>query len=524
MGLSYELISQFAKLAKAENKKTSSESTVYGTVVVDDKGNKYVKLDGSDQLTPLTDEERPSMDSTSVDANEGERVSVLIKDHTATVTGNISSPAARTHDVKDVTDRVTEVEKFDILIGDKVQANEVYFKKLLADEAILGKLEAAAANIIQLIATQAEIEELIAGKATVTDLIAKKVDADVVIADKAIIESLKASSVDILSLIADKAVIEELVANNTDLNSLEAKNAYLKYANIDFSNIGQAAIEYFYSKSGLIEDVVVGDGTITGTLIGVTIKGDMIQGNTIVADKLVIQGEDGLYYKLNFEAGAFTDAEEVPMDGLHGSVILANSITAEKIRVEDLVAFGATIGGFHIGANSLYSGVKESIDNSTRGFYVDTDGQMYLGDDKNYILYYKTTDENGNEVYRLAISADSILFGADSKSSAADLKALTEHVKIGTVIDEETGDEKPCVELSEGDSDFKQVITNVETQFVDGKVVKTKINTDGVHSDNVIVKDELRHEKWVTVDGRLKRGRWAWAMRSNGNYGLTWKE
>lgn len=524
MGLSYELISQFAKLAKAENKKTSSESTVYGTVVVDEKGNKYVKLDGSDQLTPLTDEERPSMDSTSVDANEGERVSVLIKDHTATVTGNISSPAARTHDVKDVTDRVTEVEKFDILIGEKVQANEAYFKKLLADEAILGKLAAASANIIQLIATQAEIEELIAGKATVTDLIAKKVDADVVIADKAIIESLKASSIDILSLIADKAVIEELVANNADLNSLEAKNAYLKYANIDFANIGEAAIKNLFALSGIIEDLVVSNGSVAGTLTAVDINADYIKTGTLKAARLILLGEDGLFHEINVAAGGITEGEAVPDDGIHGSAIVAKTITATQIRVEDLIAFGATIGGFHIGANSLYSDTKESIDNSNPGFYVDTDGQMYLGDDKNYILYYKTTDEDGNEVYRLAISADSIMFGADSKSSAADLKALTEHVKIGTVIDEETGDEKPCVELSEGDSDFKQVITNVETQFVDGKVVKTKINADGVHSDNVTVKDELRHEKWVTVDGRLKRGRWAWAMRSNGNYGLTWKE
>ena len=80
---------------------------------------------------------------------------------------------------------------------------------------------------------------------------------------------------------------------------MSATDADIKYANIDFTNIGKAAMEYFYSASGLIKDVIVGDQKITGHLIGVTISGDLIEGNTIVAEKLVIRGEDGLYYKLN---------------------------------------------------------------------------------------------------------------------------------------------------------------------------------------------------------------------------------
>ena len=65
----------------------------------------------------------------------------------------------------------------------------------------------------------------------------------------------------------------------------------MKYASIDFSNIGIAAMKKFYSESGLIKNVVVGDQTITGELVGVTIKGDLIEGNTIKADKLVIKGK-----------------------------------------------------------------------------------------------------------------------------------------------------------------------------------------------------------------------------------------
>ena len=80
-------------------------------------------------------------------------------------------------------------------------------------------------------------------------------------------------------------------------------------------------------------------------MVGVTIKGDLIEGNTIKADKLVVKGSDGLYYKLNVSAET-VETEQTDQNSLNGSIITAKSITATKISVEDLVAFDATIGGF----------------------------------------------------------------------------------------------------------------------------------------------------------------------------------
>ena len=152
MALSHDLISQFAKIVK-EDKKQSSESTVYGTVVTDGNGNKYVKLDGSDQLTPLSDDERPSADSTTTSANEGERVSVLIKNHTATVTGNISSPAARTADMQDAINKIAE---FEIAVSDKAS-----IKDLDAERARIDTLVSDNVTIKQdLTAAKASIAEI----------------------------------------------------------------------------------------------------------------------------------------------------------------------------------------------------------------------------------------------------------------------------------------------------------------------------------------------------------------------------
>lgn len=446
MALSYELISQFAKLVN-QDKKTNAETTVYGTIVVDGE-NKYVQLDGSDQLIPIED------GSTSANANADERVSVLIKNHTATVTGNVSSPAARTGDVNDLSGRVTEVEKFDIVLAERVEANEAYIEKLQADVAEFGDLKAATAKIEELEANDVRITgRLDASEAEIDDLKTTKLDAEVADITFATIKSLEATDIAVAQLDANKASVEELAAtearigdlvakkaNISDLNAtnakienLEAEDATIKgtltaqnakistleaedakingtltahnavianlnssYANIDFANITRATIETFFSKSGMIENVVIGDSSVTGTLCAVTLKGDLIEAGTLKADKLVVKGSDGIFYKLNVEAGGVS-AEEAPDDGLHGSAIVAKSITAEKVSVHDLVAFGATIGGFNITDSAIFSGAKGSVNaDAIEGVYFDSSGQFAIGNATSFIKYYRgvTTGKN----------------------------------------------------------------------------------------------------------------------------------
>lgn len=522
MSLSSDLISQFVK-ATRDDKKDTGGTIVYGTVKYD--GKLYVKLDGSDQLTPV---------STTANVSDGERVTVLINNHTATITGNISSPAARADEVKEIGGKVTDLEYVDVhkVTAEDLEVTNASIDYLRAAIAKFDNISAITAEIDNLKAKFADIQYLTvkdmeAINATIESLEAKfgsfeDLSADELTAINAQIQSLKAytadftyASVEVLEV--NRANIEQLTTNK-----LSANNADFKYANIDFANIGEAAFIKLFADSGLIKDLIVSEGTVTGELIGVTIKGNLIEGDTIVAKSLVIKGEGGLYHKLNLEGGAVvteTITEEDLQNGLDGNVIIAKSVTAEKISVNDLYAFGATIGGFNITEKSLYSGVKESSDNSTKGVYLDRDGQFSLGDADNYIRFYKVLDENGAEVlddngdpiYKLDISAESILFGANSRTSASDLKALTEHVKIGTIIDEETGDEKPCVELAEGDSNFKQIITNTKTMFTDGSNVGTEINSKGINTENVAVRTTLRV------------GNWNFVQRANGNLGITSK-
>lgn len=424
MALSNDLISEFVKVTKDDDK-TKKETTVYGTAVVKD-GVTYVKIDGSELLTPI---------SSTADAKDGERVSVLIKNHTATINGNSTSPAARKGDVDDNRDSIAEMDNLltTTVTATTISAMQATIDSLKTKVASISSLSSVVAEIETLYTKIGNIDKINAKDVTAINAEIENIQAQFISATGITTEQLNALNADIATLKgytadftyitvdklkAESAEIKELVASK-----LTAADADLKYANIDFANITKASIETFFTKTGMIENVTIGDSTITGALVGVTIKGDLIEAGTLKADKLVILGEDGLYYKLNVNSLGETTAasDEKYQNGLDGSVIIAKSITAEKVSVNDLVAFGATIGGFHITDSAIYSGVKESATNTTRGIYLDSDGQLSVGDTSNFLRYY--VDENGD--YKLEISAESIKFGASGKTID---KAITDAI------------------------------------------------------------------------------------------------
>lgn len=568
MGLSHDLISQFVKVTN-DRQTEKKETIAYGTAVELD-GKKYVRLDGSDMLTPV---------SSTADAEANERVTVLIKDHTATITGNASSPAARKQSVEDAIDQITEVE---ILVADKVSTgdldaergridtlvseNVTIKERLTASEADIDNLEADNVTIKETLTAQnGEIENLKVGVLTV----------DVANTKYASIDNLEATNVNVHNLESDYASFKNATTDNLTSVNASITNLDTTYANIDFANIGEAAVEKFYAVSGIIQNLTLETGVVVKELIGVLISGDLIKGNTIQADKLIVRGEDGLYYKLNVDALGETtaSADSKYQNGLDGSVIIAKSITAEKVSVSDLVAFGATIGGFHITTNSIYSGTKESAANTTRGLYLDNNGQIVLGDESNYLKFYKTDETNyafeislvdavQEDINANAANMESLpkkedlddlqnqITDQESKISeltnttnalgssisdnseqvdklGEDLKSSNEQIDIlntkvttllgpaayireGTVVDTEGGT-KPCLELGKEGSDFKVRITNEEIQFIDKQSIPAYISNQ-----------KLMIEK-AQVDNELRFGNFVWKERNNGNMGLVWE-
>ena len=432
MSLDSQLISQFAKAMVANNSKKTETTTptVYGKATVYN-GRTYVQLDGSELLTPV--------ESTS-SVKDGDRVTVKIENHTATITGNLSDPAASS---EKVTETATQISEFEIIIAHRVTAEEIQ-----ATNAYIENLKGISAKFDELSAVTAEIEELQAKMANINHLTAMDIEAI-----NAELEHIRAEfgefgAIDVEDLNAANAEIDNLKAymgeftyvstdvleamkakiKQLDVDKLNAKDAKLEYATINFANITEAAVKKIFADYGIIDELIIEEGTVVKELIGVLIKGDLIEVGTLKVDRLVVKGTDGNYYALSTDFSGIEGVEPVEEDMIHGSTIIAKSVTAEKIRVDDLVAFGATIAGFNIvkdeetGLGKLYSLTKESVDNSTPGIYMDHEGQLAVGDSNHYIKFHY--DEE-SDTYRLEISADSVIFGG-GKTVESEFSSINE--------------------------------------------------------------------------------------------------
>ena len=570
MALSQDLINQFVKLTDREEK--PKEITVNGTYKTIN-GEEYVQIDGSEIWTPVT---------STVEAETGERVKVMIKNHTATVTGNISSPSARSKSVQDLKDEIDEqgntIKQLDNSIeqqgnsiiqinnnikqvnNDILQANNAINQqgniiKQLGNEinqqgdvinsmnnditANSNEITAINNTIVQqnntiiqhgnTIEQQGNIikqqgneinqqgnkieqfnNEIEQQGNTITQLNNKILQQDNTIQQQGNIIDQQNNIItehgnNITILNSGFSIIDGVLVGLSQaiIDELKTKHLDAEYATIDFANINIAAVEKLFTESGIIKDLVVKEGKITGELVGVTIKGDLIEGNTIAAEKLVVKGSDGLYYKLNIDglnnvsteqSSKFVLLDTKPEDwetnykdyylisgnnyvhitdnniptwqantyyklsstyetGLDGTNIVAKSITADKVSVTDLVAFGATIGGYNITQHSIYSGGKSSVNNVSRGVYMDDDGQMAFGDNKNFIKFFKDTDKQ----YKIMIKADEIYTGSSSESIAEQMKKLDNlEIESGNLL---FNYQKPKADSSQW-SNIQEIITS----------------------------------------------------------------
>lgn len=576
MDLSRNIIKRYVQVASPE-KITSNSETVYGTVVNEGE-TLYVKIDGSDILTPV---------SSTIDIKANDRVLVLVKNHEATVIGSPSSPTARLEELNNLGTEVTEfkaVATNDLIAAradiDNLNANKLSVKDAELKYATIEKLDAENATINgKLMAYEASIEGLKADKIDASEVKAKYATIKSLEATDAKFDKLDTTYAKVTALDAQKARIDDL-----DANKLSATDADLKYADIDFANIGDAAVENFYAASGIIQNLTLETGVVVKELVGVKIKGDLIEANTIQADKLVVKGSDGLYYKLNIEGGATTSeqvSEEDLQNGLSGSIIVAKSITAEKVAVDDLVAFGATIGGFRITATdietnkpgAIYSGKKESATNTTLGLYLDNEGQIALGDKDNYLKFYKVDEKN----YAFEISLVKAL-QEDVNSNSKDIQSLPKQTDLAGLQDQITGQGKlidgltdttnkladgisanaTAVEgldgrITSSDSAIQKLNASVDKLLgpaayiregtvkdtdnsdlpclelgKEGSAFKVRITNkeiqfiDGQSIPAYISNQKLVIEK-ADVDNELRFGNFIWKERENGNMGLVWE-
>ena len=264
MDLSRNVIKRFVAVASPA-KVTSSDVTVYGTITGSGDAL-YVKIDGSDVLTPIT---------SSIDVREGDRVLVLIKNHEALVIGSPTSPTARLEELKKLEGNVTE---FGVILSDKVGTGELVAIQALIEEleaknvTITGRLEVNEADIEALEAENVTINgKLTAYQADIEELKTKKLDAEYADITYATVENLKVVNQEVTNIKGDFGEYKELAAGKFsaiegDIDNLEAKKlsadeAALKYATIENLKATNANIELLDAEVADIDTLIFGSAS-----------------------------------------------------------------------------------------------------------------------------------------------------------------------------------------------------------------------------------------------------------------------
>lgn len=119
MNLPQDLITAFAKITN-DNEKDKNETVLYGTTVIQN-GVRYVKIDGSDVLTPVQ--------STAV-IRSGARVTIMLKNHQAIVTGNLTDPSASSEDVSGFLDSKVDISEFELTISELLATIDALTKRI----------------------------------------------------------------------------------------------------------------------------------------------------------------------------------------------------------------------------------------------------------------------------------------------------------------------------------------------------------------------------------------------------------
>lgn len=352
MNLSNDLVSKFAKMNKEDNKKPT-ETIVYGTAVA--YGDKvYVNLDGSDSVTPVT---------STAEVKAGERVTVLLKDHSATILGNISNPSASTETTNKILDDydviVAKIGDFELLIADTVTTNKLEAELAIINEALIGK-----ATIADLEAVYAEIENL-----DVEYVNAKMAEIEHALILKADITELDALKANISNLDADLANITTLIGGNLTMDNIQSLVLTSSKVTVDNAFIKDAMIDRVSASkltAGTINTSLINIGSEDGAM---TITGSLQQFKDADGNVRIQIGKDA--------TGDFTFAL-YGADG-QGQLINQNGITASAIGdgliVNDMVADNANISGSKLDIDSVIETINDEGTKTISGTKVYLDEQ-----------------------------------------------------------------------------------------------------------------------------------------------------
>lgn len=420
MGLSYDLISEFVKITN-DKKEKPKEGTVYATIVGSGDA-KYVKIDGSDLLTPM---------DTTTDIEDGERVTVMIKDHRATVTGNITSPSVSSGTVNTVVGNAVG-ENFTIVNS---QIENLVAKDSYLENAYVQNSQVVNSKIENLEAADSRIENSVVENFNVIDGVVQDLRATT-----ADIEVLHADFAEIKTLINGNLTSDNILAFKITADKVTVEDAFIKDAMID--TISAAKI-----NAGRINTNAVTIGSedggmlITGSTQQFTDKNGNVRiqiGKDATGDfTFILYGEDG-----------------------QGQIINQNGITATAIGdgliVDGMINNNANISGDKLNISSVITNINNDNSTTIQSSKVYLDGQK-----QSLEVAFNSLKTQVDTIQDITISGDLTAVIEQVQTNTTKIEANAS--SISTLISEDTAIKKQVTDLENNVIESNNTLTSKYT-------------------------------------------------------------
>lgn len=376
MDLSRNVIRQFVEVTTPKGM-TSNDNTVYGTIV-DDDGSLFVKIDGSDSLTPV---------SSNVDLRADDRVIVLLKNHEATVLGSPTAPAARQSELIGLGNIVaTKVDASEIT-AIRAEIGTLEASLIEADKAIVGDLEVERARISDLEANSATIGDLDVERARISDLEANSATIGDLEAERARIDDLEAGNVEITGrLVAAEADIVNLEAETAKIGNLEADVGNIEtlifgsasgtVIQTEFSNAVIAQLGNAQIKSAMIESLAA-DKIMAGDIITNNVRVLSEDGKLLISDETIqISDETRVRVQIGKDASNDYSINVWDADGklMFSQGGITDAAIKDAIIRDDMVSDTANIKASKLDISSLFTEINNSTETiNSNKVLIDTD-------------------------------------------------------------------------------------------------------------------------------------------------------
>ena len=401
-----------SKTVKAITPKTEKveEAQIRGTIVFRNN-EQFVQLDGApdNALTPISDVAEGASDAGFVN---GDRVLVLLKNHQAIVTKNLTvglqAQAAKEAGsfVTTITDegitaqriiandtftntlRANHIRADDIIAGmatiETLDTNYAHITEGVIDNAKIG-----VADVNDLEANYAHITQGVIDNATIDQADVDNLDANYAHITQGVIDNAKIGVADVNDLSANYAHITQGVIDNATIDQAKINNLAANYAKVNAANIDSAAIRNAWVDKIMVQTGLLAYSSQVYTLDAIEVNAANITAGTLDVNRLIVtvgEGSSAQKYLVNIDPSTGTPSYEK----LDGNIVAPRTITADKI-----VAGAITTN--EITANNLQG---------TSGWINLHEGKFFYGDGANFASATNAISWNGS---KLQIKADEFL-------------------------------------------------------------------------------------------------------------------